>query len=129
MLSKENVPSFSTKKSASASKAKDSASKRDLTPVRKFGLQSPNASNVSELSARSGEQSFYTPTGTVDISTELKQQASPDSSAIIMGGMLGTSFDISASVAKVFSDRRMTVDAATALGIINDLEKAQIALK
>lgn len=124
--SKENVPSFSTKKPVS--KEKGSASKKDNTPLRKFGLQSPNVSNMSGVSGRSGEQAFFTPTGTIEISIDGYQE-SPESSKLYIDPNLNNSVDISSNVMRVFSDRRMTVDAVTALGIINDLEKAQLAMR
>jgi hypothetical protein len=124
MFANENVQSFSTKKSAS--KGNGSASKRETTPARKFGLQSPNVSNISGMSARSGE--FHTPTGTIDISSGDINKAT-EMTPVEDDQIINTSIDISTDIMNVFSQRRMTVDAATALGIISDLEKAQTAMR
>ena len=116
MLAKENIESFSVKKTIS----NGSSTKKRVTPGRKFGeVQSPNISNMSGTSARSGE--FYTPTGTIEISAS---HISEDIST--MGDdAANTSVDLSKNVLTVLNQRRMTVDAATAFGIISDLEKAQ----
>ncbi len=91
------------------------------TPVRRFGERSPNVSNIS---AQSGEQTFFTPTGTIEISQELDKSTTSEHQQ-----RLSCSADFSLDIMHAINTRRMTVDAATVLDIIGDLEKAQTALR
>ncbi len=106
----DNYDAYQVRGKSSASK---SPGKRIQTP------------NTSGLSYRSGEDEFYTPTGTIEISQVMSEaDASRDDFE-----RLGTSTDLSIDVMKVLSERRMTVDNATVFGLIQDIEKAQMAAR
>ncbi len=75
------------------------------------------------MSYRSGEDEFYTPTGTIAPSID-NSLANDDSNCLESRFSLGTG-DLSLDVMNVLSERRMTVDNATIMGIVDDIERAQ----
>ncbi len=106
-----------------------SASKKSPAGKHPFG-QSPNVSGVS---IRSAEEEFFTPTGTIEISLD------DTSKSNVMYGHNDTSrddferfeapTDLSSNVLTALSERRVTIDSATFVGIIQDLEIAQNVIR
>lgn len=111
-------------------KGKPISSKKSPSGKQRLG-QSPN---ISVVSTHSADEEFFTPTGTIEISLNETNKsnngicADNDTSRDDFERFEAPT-DLSSNVLTALSERRVTLDSATFMGIIQDLEVAQSAVR